>query len=886
MRNPKNQTAPTPRMPADVMHLLNRLQIELMQPGSIQQKLGLIIKTVETLLTPACCAIWITATGDLCAEGCAHSLSETPSQRCGPENTCLHLIAGAGTEPETLPANYQRLPFGHCLIGSIERDTDTEVLTDGTSGNTHTATDNMPQYGAIYHLFSHTRTTIGVMAVYARTPLPPDDDGILKNIANTASQVIQALQIENALTRTKEGTEDLTHQLEQTVERTNIMAIEAEAANAAKSQFLANMSHEIRTPMNGIIGMTGLLLESSLTADQRHYANVVNNSAESLLALINDILDFSKIESGKLDLEIIDFDLRITCEELSEALALRAQEKGLEFSCLINHDVPSLVRGDPGRLRQILINLLGNAIKFTEHGEVALCVSLEQESETDCRLRFDVNDSGIGIKKTRIPFLFQEFTQEDSATTRKFGGTGLGLAISKRIAELMDGAIGVTSKKNKGSTFWFTIRLEKQSTAHATVEELPHSLRDCAMLIVDSHTTSRLVLREMLTLWQCRFDEAADAETALVKLRNARADGQPFRIALVDMQMSGLDGETLGTIIKDDPDLKETRLIMISSIGRRGDAARLAKKGFAAFLNKPVKLSQFHDCLLIVAGQKTADEQDKPNIITQYSLAEEKKRRIRILVADDNETNRVVALGVLGKLGYPADTVNNGKEALSALETKKYDLVFMDVQMPVMDGFKATQAIRKKEKNQHRTPVIAMTAHASQDDRRRCIDAGMDDYVAKPIRPQELAAVIKRQLDDKPIESAPAENNTAKPAAPAKTQPRPVAFDQQDLLRRMDNDTELTTIVINAFIESMPSLLAQIKTVVSNPDTQAILEQAHSIKGAAANASASAMQAIAFQLEKESKSGNTENVDSLIAQLDESFKQYQELSSKADMNPA
>ena len=536
---------------------------------------------------------------------------------------------------------------------------------------------------------------------------------------------------------------------------------EAETAARAKSEFLANMSHELRTPMNGVIGMTGLLLDTPLAAHQREFTETIRSSAETLLTIVNDILDFSKIEAGKLVMESLDFDLVETVEGTLDLLAERAQSKGVELASSVPAHIPAALRGDPGRLRQILINLVGNAIKFTEQGEVVIRVAVESESEGSIILRFSVIDTGIGINKEAQGRLFEAFSQADSSTTRRYGGTGLGLAISKRLVSLMDGRIGLESVPEKGTTFWFTARFERQSKPANLLGTLPPHLLNLRVLVVDDNATNRQILRHQIFAWKMQRGSAASGFEALETLRAAANAGAPYDIALLDMQMPEMDGMTLARAIKADPVIASTRLIILTALGQVMNAAELRAHGIAGSLVKPVKQSRLFECLVKITGTQAAAEMglrpgDKPRLEApdrpQARAAEATAApRIRILLAEDNKVNQKVAIGQLARIGFTAHAVASGLEVLEAIKQATFDVILMDCQMPELDGYETSQEIRRQEREASgmygvspHIHIIAMTANAMQGDREKCLASGMDDYITKPVHLVDLRAALER----------------------------------------------------------------------------------------------------------------------------------------------
>ncbi len=680
-------------------------------------------------------------------------------------------------------------------------------------------------------------------------------------LRNRSGTVTGIIGISRDVTKLKEAEAVLEHARDAALETARI-----------KSEFLANMSHEIRTPMNAITGMTELLFDTPLDEEQREFVDTIRGSTDSLINIINDILDFSKIEAGKLTVEIIDFDLRQTIEDTAEMLAQRAQGKGVELLHTIDDDVPTQLRGDPRRVRQVLSNLVANAVKFTERGEVVIRVTRLSDTGNEVRLRIAVKDTGIGLSQKTLPLIFQAFTQADGSTTRKYGGTGLGLAISKQLVENMHGEIGVQSELGQGSTFWFDLPFQQQAGA-AQPEAMPdfHNLR---VLVVEDNATSRHTLQHQLDRWRLRSAVAADAPEALKQLRAAIAENDPYAVVLIDMQMPGMDGLTLANAIKNDPALGQTRMIILAPFGQRLDHELMEESGISQCLIKPVKQSRLLDALVNITKTTLAPAQSAQR--AEVSSVKRPALPLRILLAEDNAVNQKLAMRQLQKLGYTARAVSNGAEVLQEIQRVSYDVVLMDCQMPEMDGYEVTRHIREFEQQNAAQPspvyIIAITAHALEGDRERCLSAGMNDYLTKPLHIAQLEAALDRAARRRPaVEKSDIVLD-------------PVCIAGLKELREPGQADPLVELS-DLFNREADACVRKMESGLTEHDANATARAAHSLKGSANNLGANRLATVCSGVEESVRATNWAQVGLQLEELKTQLERVRE-SLKTEIKAA
>lgn len=664
-------------------------------------------------------------------------------------------------------------------------------------------------------------------------------------------------------------------EMNQAVEKSIIAKEAAEAGSRAKSEFLARMSHEIRTPMNGVIGMTELLSSTELTERQRRFASTIKRSAESLLGIINDILDFSKIEAGKLELDRSTFNLRELTEDVSELFSELAHQKGLELICAVSPRLPDLWTGDPGRLRQILLNLVSNAVKFTAEGQVVVQADLIEKPGEPAFVRFEVRDTGIGVAPEALPRIFDAFSQADGSMTRRYGGTGLGLAIARQLAALMGGELGVEALNPNGSAFWFTARLERAPDHDSDTRAEGTLLKGIAALIVDDNSTNREILEQQLQAWKVTSTSAENGEQALDLLRSASEQGKPYQLAILDMHMPEMDGWELARAIRADNGIASAHLVMLSSAADMGTNEELKTLGIEAYVTKPWRQSELYNCLAAVMGRSAGKFSAKSKPASDGAVA--RLLRGRVLLAEDNAVNQEVALGMLETLGLTAESVSDGYRTIEALSHGGYDLILMDCQMPGMDGFQATAEIRNREAQSaqgERVPIVALTANALQGDRERCLKAGMDDYLSKPFTKEHLREVLTRWL--KPENGLEPQVEAARVLAPAKQQVSAFAnavtlLDEEALnrirtLQRPGRPSVLSK-VVRLYLDDSPKLVEALQKAVQLGDARALQEAAHSLKSSSANLGAVEVANLCREIETLGRQGLLEKAEPLMGQL-------------------
>jgi PAS domain S-box-containing protein len=827
--------------------LLDKVNQTLLTCGSLEELGRIATEALVEKYDAHFARLWLKRPGDLCTE-CALA------GHCPTNVECLHLVSSSGHYTH-IDGDHRRVPLGAFKIGLVAqgrgRTVSNDVLNDERVHDHEWAAEHGLRSFAGFPL-KRGDEVIGVLAMFSRRALHPRVVDVLDLLSHSIASAITNVEQRDALVR----------------------------ASRAKDDFLAVMSHELRTPLNGVIGMMELLLRTELNSLQRRHASLAKSSGDMLLSLINDILDYSKIEAGQMELECAGFDLHEIVENIGMWFSSRAASKGLELVCAIHPGVPKRLMGDSGRLQQILTNLVGNALKFTEQGAVVIGVTKDEETDHDVTVRFTVTDTGIGIPAERIDRLFKSFSQVDASTTRKYGGTGLGLVICKRLAEAMGGEIGLATSEGRGSTFWFVFKLAKQTSPVDDARCLPDDFRRVRVLVVDDNATSRNLLHDQLAGWGLDHELTAGGRDALSALRAARREGRPFGVAIVDQKMPDIGGEELARDIKQDPVLADTALVLLTAGPECDEPERLMELGFAGWLSKPALSSHLFDTLLetfLCARTVSRQIPEEQRVSSPEPSRGTRTTGSRLLLAEDNEISQEVALTVLRRAGFRCDAVSTGKAAFEAAKTGRYALVLMDCQMPEMDGFQATQAIRCFEEERAlgggsnlRLPIIALTANAVQGDRERCLAAGMDDYTTKPLDPERLIRLIDAHLGRQSQDAV--ESGSAQPArepnAPTpKAKPPAPAFDTEKTLKQWGNDESFAQRLVAKFIACASGDFHKLQEAIERNDATEAQRLAHGLKGAAGYVAAEGVRQVAAQLEAMFREGELKDVDASVREL-------------------